>query len=62
MKHVRLTAIDADTGVILHEGVCRLCLQTFLFFFVNKRSSFHNCLFLILSWFLVLYSLYLNFV
>ncbi len=47
-------------------------VQTFLYIFANKRSSLHNCLFLILNWFLVLYiylylqffleSLYLNFV
>ncbi len=28
---------------------CMLSLQTFLFIFANKCSSFHNCLFLILN-------------
>ncbi len=48
--------------IISHQGLCRPCLQTFLFIFANKRSSFHNGLLLILNWVLVLYSLYLNFV
>ncbi len=45
-------------SIFLHQGPC---LQTFLFIFANKCSSFHNCLFLILNGFFVLYSLYLNF-
>ncbi len=49
---------DFNFTNILHQGPC---LQTFLFIFANKCSSFHNCLFLILNGFFVLYSLYLNF-